>query len=395
MNRRHGMVGAAALFALPWTFAQSVPAPMPKAARRVLEVGPGKVLSTPSAAAKVARDGDEIRIASAEYAADVAVWPQSGLRFVGVGNSKPLLVAQGANAEGKAIWVIHGDNIEIENLVFEGCRVPDRNGAGIRAEGKGLTVRHCIFRGNETAILTSNRGEGELLLEHCELDRNFTPERGFMHNIYVGRIARFEMRFCYVHGAVIGHNVKTRAALSVIEYNLITDGEDGRPSYCVEFPDGGEVRMLGNIVHKSQRAENFTAISYGAEHMFYARNAFVFVHNTVISEVSEGRFLFVRPESKAVAPVRLLNNVLAGQGRLQLPAALESHNNVHVDLGGFSMRDVANFQPNASTSELGSETLTRVLALGEVPMFQYMHPLQARALVTRDLRWAGAVQQRK
>ena len=66
------------------------------------------------------------------------------------------------------------------------------------------------LQGNETAILTSNRGEGELLLEHCELDRNFTPERGFMHNIYVGRIARFEMRFCYVHGAVVGHNVKTR-----------------------------------------------------------------------------------------------------------------------------------------------------------------------------------------
>ena len=394
MNRRQGMIAAVALLASRWVFAQSLPA-APKPVGRVLEVGPDKQLRTPSAAAKVARDGDEIRIASAEYAADVAVWPQSGLRFVGVGKSKPLLVAQNAAAEGKAIWVIQGDNIEIENLVFEGCRVPDRNGAGIRAEGKRLSVRHCIFRGNETAILTSNRSDGELLIEHSELDRNFTPQQGFMHNIYVGRIARFTMRFCYVHGAVVGHNVKTRAATNFIAYNLITDGDDGRPSYCVDIPDGGQVHMVGNIVHKSPRAENNTAISYGAENLFHARHAFVFAHNTVIFEQDTGNFLLVRPESKVVAPVRLINNVFAGQGRLQLPAALESHNNVQVNLNGFSIGELANFQPDASKAKLGSETLTKFLAPGETPAFQYVHPLQGRALNPNDLRWAGAVQQRK
>ena len=90
--------------------------------RRILRVGPGRPLASPSEAAKVARDGDEIQIENARYSRDVAVWPQSELRLVGIGG-KPSLLADGASAQGKAIWVIQGDNVEVVNLHFEGCKV--------------------------------------------------------------------------------------------------------------------------------------------------------------------------------------------------------------------------------------------------------------------------------
>ena len=40
-------------------------------------------------------------------------------------------------AGGKAIWLDTAKNLTVENIEFSGARVPDRNGAGIRAEGEG------------------------------------------------------------------------------------------------------------------------------------------------------------------------------------------------------------------------------------------------------------------
>src|SRR5882762_819076 len=94
--------------------------------RRILRVGPGRMLASPSNAAEVARDGDEIQIENARYLGDVAIWPQSELRLVGIGG-KPSLLADGASAEGKAIWVIRGDNVEVVNVLFEGCQVEHHN----------------------------------------------------------------------------------------------------------------------------------------------------------------------------------------------------------------------------------------------------------------------------
>lgn len=45
------------------------------------------------------------------------------------------LHADGAHAEGKAIWVLKEANALVDGIQFSGASVSDRNGAGIRAEG--------------------------------------------------------------------------------------------------------------------------------------------------------------------------------------------------------------------------------------------------------------------
>src|SRR5258708_26983509 len=44
--------------------------------------------------------------------------------------------------QGKALFVITGDDVSVRNLTFTRARVPDGNGAGIRAEGVNLRVEH-------------------------------------------------------------------------------------------------------------------------------------------------------------------------------------------------------------------------------------------------------------
>ncbi|NNM00773.1 MAG: hypothetical protein HKO62_08495, partial [Gammaproteobacteria bacterium] len=122
-------------------------------ARGKVTVSPGGgVYRTVADAARAAPDGATVEIHAGTYRRDVAVWKQNDLVIRGVGG-RPVLDADGRAAEGKAIWVIKGSNVRVENIEFTGADVNDRNGAGIRHEGIGLTVSGCFFHHNQNGIL--------------------------------------------------------------------------------------------------------------------------------------------------------------------------------------------------------------------------------------------------
>ena len=131
----------------------------------------------------------------------------STLRAVG---GRVLLSAAGASAEGKAIWVIRGNNVLVEGFDFRDARVSARNGAGIRFETGSLTIRDCSFTNNEMGLLTSNDGGAELVVEGSEFAHNGAEGR-HNHNLYVGSIRKLTVSGSYFHHARIGHLLKTRA----------------------------------------------------------------------------------------------------------------------------------------------------------------------------------------
>jgi len=120
---------------------------------RILSVGPGQPFALPSEAAAAAQDGDTIEISAGTYR-DVAIWRASRLTIRGVGG-RPRIDAGGGGAAGKATWVIAGRRVVVENVELTGSRVPDKNGAGIRAEGGDLTLREVLIHGNEIGILSA------------------------------------------------------------------------------------------------------------------------------------------------------------------------------------------------------------------------------------------------
>ena len=220
----------------------------------VWQVGPTRQYTVPSAVANLVADGDTVDIDAGLYSGDVAKWFANDLLLRSVGSGYAHLAAAGNNAEGKAIWVIKGDDYTVEGIEFSGCQVPDFNGAGIRQEGQNLTLRHCYFHNNEMGILTSNDGVSDYLFEFCEFANNGYGD-GFSHNIYVGHANSLTLRFCYSHDAHIGHLVKSRAKHNYLYFNRLT-GENGDGSYEVDLPNGGEAGLVGHLLERSPNSHN-------------------------------------------------------------------------------------------------------------------------------------------
>ncbi|HEX6707367.1 MAG TPA: right-handed parallel beta-helix repeat-containing protein [Albitalea sp.] len=289
------------------------PAPSPAPATacdtatgRVLLVGPGKTYAKPSAAAAVVQSGDVVKISAGDYRGDVASWNASNLTICGVGG-KARLFADGKNAQGKAIWVIGGNNVTVENIDFHDATVPDQNGAGVRLEGGGeQVIRNCGFFDNEDGILA---GDGaNITIDRSEFARNGFGD-GQSHNIYVNHANRFTVTASFFHEAKIGHNLKSRAKETRIENSYFMDGPNGTSSYLADFPEGGVVYLRGNLFQKGPDADNSIAIAYGAEGITWSTNTFEMVHNTVVITRSGGSFLDIPGNTQSV---KLTANLFAG-----------------------------------------------------------------------------------
>ncbi len=293
---------------------------------RVLRVGPGERYELPGAAAEAAQNGDVVDIAAGTYKGDVAVWRAHDVLICGLGAGAQL-EANGKAAEGKAIWVIKGDRVRVENVGFSGAKVSGMNGAGIRAEGNDLTVRQCRFTNNENGILAGDRGDSTITVEHSEFTHNGAGD-GRSHNIYVGKIKRLEIRYSTLQEALVGHQVKSRARETWIEYSRMMDGAGGRGSYEVDVPNGGRVVLVGNVIQKGADADNWTLIAYGAEGVQYTDSRLYVANNTLVNDRNSGVFV----QAPKDIPCMLFNNVFAGKADIAC-ASVRQEGNVKIDSG--------------------------------------------------------------
>lgn len=221
-------------------------------AGEVLLVGPERSLKAPSDAAAVAKDGDVVRIDPGDYV-DCAIWRASGLTLEAPDGAAHLRDKACAD---KAIWVIAGDDVTVDNITFSGARVPDQNGAGIRAEGRNLTVRNARFFDNENGILAGARDGSTILIKASEFARNGKCAANCAHGIYVNRIDRLRIIDSLFHDQRVGHHVKSGARRTEITGNRIEDGPEGTASYLIDIVAGNEAVIADNVMQKGPRSEN-------------------------------------------------------------------------------------------------------------------------------------------
>lgn len=355
-------------------------------ARRI-EVGAQRTIKTLSDASRVARDGDIVEVDAGDYHQDVAVWTQNDLTLR-ARNGRARLIAHGASAEGKGIWVIRGGKVTVEGFDFIGAKVPDNNGAGIRFERGDLKIENCRFFENENGVLTGNDGVSVLEIKNSEFGYNgFGDGQG--HNVYVGAIARLKVTGSYSHHAKIGHLLKSRAAKNLIFYNRLTDETGGTASYELEFPGGGLAYVVGNVIQQSSTTDNSTVISFGAEGYRSQANRLYLINNTLVDmRPHGGQFLRV----KAGGEVMAVNNLLVGKNRLEDGGTGEYRNNFNVDLDEFvlAVREDFHLKP-------GSKLIGKAVAVDAVdgvvlrPTAEYQHPRTVRALRSGALS-PGAMQ---
>lgn len=351
-----------------------------------LAVGPGG-LATIAEAARLARDGDTVEIAPGSYRGDVAVWQQKRLTIRGVGG-QPELIADGQSAEDKAIWVIRDGDFTIDNIAFRGARVPNGNGAGIRFEKGTLALTRCRFTDNEMGLLTGNDPDSRLFIADSEFAH--APrgaEHPLKHLLYVGHIARVEVRGSDFHDGFVAHLVKSRARESDLRYNLVVDGPTGSASYEMDFPNGGLVTLVGNIVGQSAATANQTLISFGAEGSAWPEHRLTLVHNTLINDASPAaRFTRIWTEKLGPVATDFHNNLLVGPGILEGPAPEQAGAAVSGTLANPRGLD---FRPAQGTRPVAPPPTDLT------PTAEFAHPLGTRPLAPPRHWRPGAVQSRR
>ncbi|MCV2367768.1 right-handed parallel beta-helix repeat-containing protein [Roseateles oligotrophus] len=370
---RRGLLAAFALSPLQ----RAWPAPA-----RVLRVGPNESIHSLAEASRLARDGDLVEVQAGDYVGDVANWTQNHLRLVAVGGRVRLL-AQGAHARGKGIFVVNGRGVEISGFDFIDAKVPDGIGAGIRFETGSLLVRDCSFTRCEMGLLTNNDEQARLELEGCEFSYGHR-DNTFSHLLYVGRIARLTVSACYFHHAERGHLLKSRAAQNLILYNRLSDEAGGTASYELEFPNGGQATVMGNVLDQNAQTDNPLMISYGVEGYVWPRNELDLIHNTLVN---------LRPHnspllrvSKADVRVRIINNLIAGAGSLGDDALGEWRHNPRLNLDQLG---AASGYALPTLSPLRNSAVS--LAAELRPTRQYQHPRASSPLIRPPLH-PGAIQ---
>lgn len=271
--------------------------------------GPGQTYTMPSQVTGLVNDGDTVDIEAGTYPSDVAPWTADNLLLRGVGGFARM-ESNGFAWADKAIWVISGNNTTVEWIEFSECSVPDQNGAGIRQEGANLTVRNCWFHHNENGILANEVHPSTIRIEHTEFGYNGYGD-GQSHNLYINNVDTLIYRYNYSHHAHVGHELKSRAWVNIIEYSRFSNEADGDASRELDLPNGGRAFVIGNIIQQGPLGQNSNLVGYGLEvltnpgaHQLYA------INNTLVNEKNTGTF-FHTPSGVLL---KAYNNIMAGGG---------------------------------------------------------------------------------
>lgn len=233
-------------------------------AAATLDAGAGKTYATPSAAIAAASSGDTVRIYPGQYF-DCAVVHASPLTIEGVGDPATVALTD-KTCQGKALLIADGATLTVRNLTLTRARVPDGNGAGIRAEGHRLTVDGVRFVNNQDGILTDAEPDMVVIVRNSQFIKNGVCQNSCAHGIYAGKIASLVVQNSVFRDTRQGHDIKSRAARTEVTGCDIQDGPAGTASYLIEIPNGGAVIVRDNTLEKGANSGNHTAaISIGAE----------------------------------------------------------------------------------------------------------------------------------
>ena len=298
----------------------------------ILRVGPGEKLKLPSQAAAVAIDGDTIEIRAGTYV-DCATWRASYLTIRGVGGRAHI---KDKICKGKGIWNINGRNTTIENIEFSGMKNPSLNGAGIRHQGIGLTVRNAYFHDGEEGILGGKRPGNVIVIEDSLFER--LGAAGRAHPIYIDGGDSLTLQRSIIRGCVDeGNCFKSRAKHTIVTCNVIAS-LNSRSSWEIDIPNGGLAEIRDNVIQQGRQSANENIIGFAMESRKpkrrHAKQTLIVENNTVINDKGHGKFIFVRQHDNTT--VRVRGNKFVGKGTLAYPAGNER----------FRTREAAGLKPH-------------------------------------------------
>lgn len=271
------------------------PTALAPARAAVLTMGVGQDFTTLADAIAAAAPGDTIQVLAGTYVDQTATIDKP-LTIQGIGGTPVFTQSTGTDlANLKGFLVVNAD-ATIDNLAFTGAAVSDANGsngAGIRYQGGNLVVRNSIFTGNQDGILATpgTAGTGTLTVQASLFQGNGVASgalAGFEHAIYATQLALLTVTDSTFQGTQVGHDIKSRAAATVITGNYLDDGLTGTTSYAIDLANGGVATIAGNTIAQGSDTQNWSMIAYAAEGLVYADNALTVQGNLFSNSNADG-----------------------------------------------------------------------------------------------------------
>ncbi len=263
----------------------------PAAGGSILTVGDGMMFATLGQAIAAAHDNDVIAIKAGTYVDNQTdayknIVLAKNVTIEGMGGM--VHIVEGVNKNGKAI-IVGTAGLTLKNIELSGASTGliDGNLAGVRADTGNLTLINTYIHDNQAGVMGGSAG-GVFTIDHSEIADNGSGS-GYTHNIYVGNVDKLTITNSYIHGSKIGHEIKSRAATTIIENNVIADGATGTASYVIDIPNAGVAVISNNIIEKGPLAANFAMIHYGGETQFsWPTNSLTITGNTMINDDPTG-----------------------------------------------------------------------------------------------------------
>jgi hypothetical protein len=318
----------------------------------ILTVGSGAQYSTISAAVAASQAGDTVDVNAGTYTNDFPTISHS-LTLQAVGGTASLVATQ-APSNGKGIIDAGGSgtNVTITGFDISGAQVPDGNGAGVRYEGGNLTLSGDTIHDNQDGLLSNADPSGTITVSNSTFANNGSGTGG-THNIYVGDVASLTVQDSTITGAVVGHEIKSRAESTTITGNTITDGATGTASYEIDLPNGGNAVVTGNVIEKGPNAQNPVAISFGEEGSVYGNSSLTVQGNTMLNDYTAHSTTGVVNDTGATASVT--GNSLYGWSTVASgPASVSGNTTLN------SEPALSSLSPSGSASAAATGTSTTV-----------------------------------
>lgn len=263
---------------------------------RTLYMGPGQDYGSLEEVQDTISEGDILEIVPGTYRDCASFYVDNIIiRPKGWPNHEDKVRFQDVTCQGKGIFVIEGDNIRIDALEFVNAKVPDLNGAGIRFNGKRLSVYDSYFYKNEMGIMTNGHPEADILIANSVFESNGKMPPRWGHGLYVNESKRLRVIDSLFIKQKTGHHIKSRAEYTEVTGNEIADGMDGNASYAIDISIGGSVLIENNVIQKGPLSDNITtAICIACEGGTNVSEDIIVKNNTFTNDTASNKVVFLR-----------------------------------------------------------------------------------------------------
>ncbi len=207
----------------------------------------------------------------------------------------------------------------MEGFELQDAHNSSHNGAGVRInQANHVTVRNCDIHDNDMGIMSN--GDGSLTtgvdqwIESCTVHHNGSlDEPGYNHNFYLGGTS-VTIRFCEIHHSLTGHNVKSRAHFTRVEYSFVHDSAN-REFDLVDAAEterpASDALIMGCIVAKDPECRgNRGVIHFGQDGGKPHDGTLYLVHSSIVSPFVSPLIELSSPPARA----QLTGNVVSDGG---------------------------------------------------------------------------------